>query len=294
MPHMSSPISAAIPAALHAATLSLTPVSCTARLDAELLMAFALGIGRGDMLMRMRDLELPAAFDIYVARRMAHEPVAYITGTQAFWDLELIVTPDVLIPRADSETLIDAAKNSFAMREPPVRILDLGTGSGALLLAALSLFPAAIGLGIDASDAALLVAKRNADALSYTGALVYDDRARFALLDWQTDGWEAQLGAPYDLILCNPPYIEQGEILSPMVMEYEPHTALFAGDDGLNDYRLLLPHIGTLLSQNGIAVFEIGYNQGDSVAQLATEFGLNSLLSHDLAGNPRCLTLRIQ
>lgn len=284
MRHMSS----TIPAALHAAALLLSPVSCTARLDAELLMAFALRIGRGDMLMRMRDLELPAAFDIYVARRMAHEPVAYITGTQAFWDLELAVTPDVLIPRADSETLIDAAKDSFAMREPPVRILDLGTGSGALLLAALSLFPAATGLGIDASDAALEVARRNANA---TG---FDTCASFAQLDWRIDRWHQQLGAPYDLILCNPPYIEQDEILSPMVMEYEPHAALFAGDDGLNDYRLLLPHIGALLSQNGIAIFEIGYNQGDSVAQLATESGLNSLLSHDLAGNPRCLTLRIQ
>ncbi len=281
-------MSSAIPAALHAATLLLTPASSAARLDAELLMAFALGIGRGDMLMRMHDLELPIAFDAYVARRMQHEPVAYITGTQAFWDLELAVTPDVLIPRADSETLIDAAKDAFSIGDTPVRILDLGTGSGALLLAAMSLFPAAKGLGIDASDAALAVAKRNADALGY------DDRARFALLDWRTGGWERQLDAPYDLILCNPPYIERAEILSPMVMDYEPHAALFAGSDGLNDYRLILPQIGNLLTQNGIAIFEIGYNQGDSVAQLATESGLNSLLHHDLAGNPRCLTLRIK
>jgi release factor glutamine methyltransferase len=276
-----------IPDKLRAATASLSGISDTARLDAELLMAHALGLERSEMILRMRDLVAPESYDQLIARRLSHEPVAYITGTQSFWDLELRVTPDVLIPRADSETLIEAAQDAFSGREAPRNILDLGTGSGALLLAALSLFPDAKGYGIDASDAALAVAKDNARRLGLS------DRAAFAKLDWSVADWIDQLQSPFDLILCNPPYIERNAVLSPMVMQHEPHAALFAGDDGLNDYRILLPYIPALLAPDGVAVFEIGYNQGTSVPILAQEVGLNSALRHDLAGNPRCLTLRI-
>jgi release factor glutamine methyltransferase len=125
-------------AALRDAAALLSAISDTARLDAELLAAHLLGLGRMEMLAQMRDLPVPEGLDALIARRAEHEPVAYITGRQAFWDLELSVTPDVLIPRADSETLIEAAQAAFAGLKPPARILDLGTGSGALLLAALS------------------------------------------------------------------------------------------------------------------------------------------------------------
>jgi release factor glutamine methyltransferase len=272
--------------ALRDAAAQLSSMSDTARLDAELLAAHLLGLGRMEMLAQLRDLAVPAGLDALIARRMAQEPVAYITGRQAFWDLELSVTPDVLIPRADSETLIEAAQAAFVGQEPPELLLDLGTGSGALLLAALSLFPAARGLGMDASAAALAVAAGNAAALGFA------ERAEMRWLSWRDTDWAAALKGPFDLILCNPPYIESHAPLSPMVAQYEPHEALFAGAEGLDDYRILLPALPGLLAQGGVAVVEIGYNQAESVGDLARDIGLKTSLSCDLAGNPRCLTLQ--
>ncbi len=272
--------------ALRDATTALSAVSETPRLDAELLAAYGLQMDRREMLMRVRDLAAPDSFANMVSRRMAHEPVAYIIGTQAFWDIELIVTSDVLIPRADSETLIEAAQQSFAGTVGPRRILDLGTGSGALLLAGMSLFPDAAGTGIDASIAALTVAQDNADKLGF-GA-----RTKFYLGNWRSAGWRNELETPFDLVLCNPPYVESTAILSPMISEYEPHSALFAGVEGLDDYRILLPQILDLLAPAGIAIFEIGHAQAQSVGTLAAEAGLQSKLNRDLAGNPRCLTMR--
>ena len=147
--------------ALADAAVRLAAVSDTARLDAELLMAHALGVARDDLLLRRLDGEAPAAFEPLVARRRAHEPVAYITGRRAFWTIELSVGPGVLVPRPDSETLIEAAIAHFGARTP-ARILDLGTGPGTLLLAALDQWPEATGLGVDASEAALAWARRNA------------------------------------------------------------------------------------------------------------------------------------
>lgn len=268
---------------LRDAAAALRAVSETPRLDAELLMAHALGIDRSEMLLRQRELTTPDGFPALLARRMAHEPVAYITGHQAFWDLNLHVTPDVLIPRADSETLLEAAMDWFgALPSPPTRIADLGTGSGALLLAALSAFPGASGVGVDASAAAIAVASGNAERL---GAR---DQTHFYQRDWHNAGWTEGLGQ-FDLILCNPPYIEQDAELSHMVAEYEPHSALFAGADGLDDYRALLPVLSSLLAPHGVAFFEIGYNQAESVALLGRQAGFSTVLRHDLTGNPRVL-----
>jgi release factor glutamine methyltransferase len=272
--------------ALRDATTALWTVSETPRLDAELLAAHGLQMDRKDMLMRVRDLAAPGSFANMISRRMAHEPVAYITGTQAFWDIDLNVTPDVLIPRSDSETLIEAAQKSFAGTVGPRRILDLGTGSGALLLAGMSLFPDAAGTGVDASAAALAVAQGNSDKLGF------GTRTKFHLGNWRSARWRDGLEVPFDLILCNPPYVENTAILAPMVREYEPHSALFAGVEGLDDYRILLPQILDLLSPDGIAVFEIGHTQAQSVGALAAKAGLHSELRRDLAGNPRCLTMR--
>ncbi len=276
-----------LPTALRDAAAVLVAVSETPRLDAELLMAHALGMERSAMLLAQRDLSAPPDFAAYIARRVAHEPVAYITGRQSFWDLDLLVASDVLIPRGDSETLIEAAITAFAGKDAPFRIVDLGTGSGALLLAALSVFPAATGLGLDASAAALGLAKDNAARSGF------GDRAAFARASWHDADWALALGGRSDLILCNPPYVETGAILAPMVREYEPHRALFAGAEGLDDYMVLLPQIPALLSPDGVAIFEIGATQSEQVAQLARNAGMESRLSLDLAGKPRALTLHI-
>jgi release factor glutamine methyltransferase len=278
--------SVGLSATLHDAANALANVSETARLDAELLMAFELGLDRSAMLLAQSNLTVPAGFTSLLSRRLRHEPVAYITGTQAFWDLELSVTPDVLIPRADSETLIEAAIAGFAGAEPPARILDLGTGSGALLLAALSTFPKAQGIGVDASAGAVTVAQGNAQRLGFS------TRATFTLKSWRDEDWVTALNSRFDLILCNPPYVETSAVLAPMVADYEPHSALFAGAQGLDDYAILIPAIPALLAPAGIAVFEIGAKQGDAVAALAQDSGFETRLHLDLAGNQRALTMR--
>jgi release factor glutamine methyltransferase len=263
---------------LRAAAGRLASVSDTPRLDAELLMAHALGLERAEMLLRRDDLAVPAAFAEFLERRMAHEPVAYVTGRQGFYGLDLHVTPDVLIPRSDSETLIDAA----LAHSSPARILDLGTGSGALLLAALSVFDVAEGVGLDASEGALSVARGNAERLGLA------PRAQWLERNWREPGWQSGLGR-FDLILCNPPYVEVHADLSPMIRLHEPHSALFAGPEGLDDYRVLLPAIPALLAPGGIAIFEIGHEQADAVAAIGAQAGLTATLHRDLTGKPRAL-----
>ncbi|WP_234031080.1 peptide chain release factor N(5)-glutamine methyltransferase [Alteriqipengyuania lutimaris] len=260
----------------------LAASSDTPRLDAELLMGYALGLSRSDMLLRaMRD-DAPATFDPLVERRAAHEPVAYITGSAEFYGLELKVTPAVLIPRGDSETLIAAARDYFATRKAPQRILDLGTGSGALLLAALSQWPEAEGVGLDASMPALRVAQCNATTLGLA------ERTRFLRRSWRRDGWRRDLGQ-FDLVLCNPPYVEDDAPLDPCVRDHEPGSALFAGAEGLDDYRILLPQIAHLLTKDAIAIFEIGATQQDAVSGIARNQGLAPRFCNDLAKRPRAM-----
>jgi release factor glutamine methyltransferase len=271
--------------ALREAAQALDGVSETPRLDAELLMADALGTDRGQMLlMRMRD-SVPGGFADRLARRQAHEPVAYILGQQDFWTLSLAVSPAVLIPRSDSETLIEAALEAF-QAHPPTRILDLGTGSGALLLAALSEFPQAMGTGIDASEPALAIARANAETTGLAS------RAQMLHGDWRRPGWTDALPGPFDLILANPPYIESDAALAPQVMAHEPHGALFSGAEGLDDYRILIPALPVLLAPEGVAIFEIGASQRTAVSAIAAAHGFSVQCRRDLPGHDRALILR--
>lgn len=267
-----------IAATLADAARRLADVSDTARLDAELLMAHALGITREALLLGARDRPAPAGFDGLLARRLAHEPIAYITGTRDFWTIALHVTPAVLIPRPDSETLIEAAVAHFGARGPR-RILDLGTGSGALLLAALAEWPEATGRGVDASAGAVAVARGNAARLGLAA------RATIA-----AGGWEAAADGGYDLVLCNPPYIGLDEPLPPDVARYEPASALYAGADGLDDYRAILGQLR--LPAHGIACFEIGATQGAAVSALAAGKGFLTEIRQDLAKQDRCIVIR--
>ncbi|MDO7835860.1 peptide chain release factor N(5)-glutamine methyltransferase [Sphingobium sp. HBC34] len=261
---------------LRAATVRLAVTSDTARLDAELLMAHALGLSRADMLLRQRDLPPPAGFAALLDRRLSGEPIAHILGTRDFWTISLRVTPDTLIPRPDSETLIEAAVDHFRAA-PPATLLDLGTGSGALLLAALSQWPQARGVGIDASPAALAVARDNAARLGLA------PRADFRLGDWA-----AGVAGPFDLLLVNPPYIGVDEPLSGDVLR-DPPGALFAGADGLDDYRRIAPDLPRLIAPGGMAAIEIGHAQRDSVSALLAAQGLAVTARQDLAGHDRCL-----
>jgi len=266
-----------IDGALADAAGRLATVSGTPRLDAEILMAYVLGITREALLLGDRRREAPHYFTDLVARRMAHEPIAYITGCRAFWDIELNVSPGVLIPRPDSETLIEAAIDHFGARSPAA-ILDMGTGSGALLLAALSHWPDAKGRGIDTSPDALAVATANADRLGLSG------RATFAL-----ESWDAGATGVYDLVLCNPPYIGVGERLPIDVAMFEPAAALYAGPDGMDAYRAIAPVLR--LPAGGVACVEIGATQGAQVSALFAAAGFSTRLVFDLAGRERCVVL---
>jgi release factor glutamine methyltransferase len=261
--------------ALADAARRLASVSDTPRLDAELLLAHAIGISREVLLLGLRDRMPPATFEPLVARRLSHEPVAYILGYRDFWTIDLVVSPAVLIPRPDSETLIEAAVRHFG-KAGPRAVLDLGTGSGALLLAALAEWPNATGLGIDASPAAVAVARANADRLGLS------DRAGI-----RAGGWNEASAGTFDLVLCNPPYIEQDAPLPIDVAHYEPASALFAGADGLDDYRALAPLLR--LPPGGIACFEIGSSQAVAVSALFRDRNFRTLVKQDLAGRDRCV-----
>ena len=263
--------------ALRDATVSLSTISDTPRLDAELLMAHALGIGRNDLLLRQRDLSVPVTFAVHLQQRLAGAPIAHILGSRDFWTISLAVTPDVLIPRPDSETLIEAAVDHFAGRAPQ-RILDLGTGPGTLLLAALDEWPQATGLGVDASEVALDYALRNGAALGMAQRVA-----------WRQGDWTAGIDGRFDLILANPPYIGTDEPLPREVVGHEPAAALFAGRDGLDDYRRIVPELRRLLAPDGIAAIEIGYEQGDAVMALVRAAGLPARLVRDLGDRPRCV-----
>jgi release factor glutamine methyltransferase len=266
--------------ALDDATRQLSKSSDTSRLDSELLMAEALHIDRDKLLLSPPDRQVPERFWDMIKRRSEGEPVAYITGRRAFWNIELHVGPGVLVPRPDSEVLIASALEHFDGTAGPARVLDLGTGPGTLLLAALDVWPDATGLGIDLSRHALSYASANARRLGF--------EARAKLIQ---GNWAVGLVERFDLILCNPPYIAEGAELGPGVREYEPDEALFAGREGLDAYRALAPQLPRLLNRGGLAAVEIGPEQADAVKGLLARDGLQARVENDLAGRLRAVLL---
>ncbi len=252
------------------------------RTEARLLLAHLLGISA-------RSLPPPdaavdaASLATALARRTAHEPLAYITGTRGFWSVEVAVSPATLIPRPDSETLIEAALAAFPDRAAVTRVLDLGTGTGCLLLAALTEFPAAFGVGVDRVADAAALAAANAARLGLA------DRAVFLAGDWSD-----AIAGRFDLVLCNPPYIESAVIPTLMteVACHEPATALDGGADGLAAYRQLMTRLPDLLSPGGCAILELGQGQAKAVACLAGAAGFTQTdTKTDLAFMERALLL---
>lgn len=266
--------------AMDDATRQLNKTSDTARLDSELLMAEALHIDRDKLLLSPPDREVPGRFWEMIERRKAGEPIAYITGRRAFWNIELHVGPGVLVPRPDSEVLIASAIEHFDGTPGPERILDLGTGPGTLLLAALDIWPDATGLGIDVSRQALSYAAANARRLGF------DSRLKFRIGDW-ADG----VDETFDLILCNPPYVPEQADLGAGVREFEPDEALFAGKEGLDAYRALAPQLPRLLAKGGLAAVEIGHDQAATVTPLLERDGLRARVAQDFGTRDRAVLL---
>ncbi len=258
------------------------------RREARLLLAHALGIAAGAVFShpdRPLTTDESERFAAVAQRRAAREPFARIAGLREFWSLPFRLSADTLDPRPDSETLIQAALDAIPDRSAPLAVLDLGTGSGCLLLALLSELPRAWGLGIDISPGAAQTAAGNARALGL------GDRAHFAAGDWT-----AALAGRFDVILVNPPYIPDAAIaaLDPEVARWDPRRALAGGEDGLAAVRALAPVLPQYIEKQGFIVMELGAGQAESAARLCSAGGLETIARrNDLSGLTRCLLMRL-
>lgn len=252
------------------------------RREARLLMAHAMG-RPAEWVMAHPEVDCDATpeFDALIQRRRRREPISHILGEREFWSLPFCVGPDVLDPRPDSETLISTALERFPENDRPISVLDLGTGSGCLLLSFLHERPFAYGIGIDRSIGALAVARENARRLGL------EKRTSFVCCDWA-----ASFLGPVDLILSNPPYIRRDDIdsLEPEVALYEPREALDGGEDGLDCYHALSLQLQGIADANTALVLEIGQDQSGPVQQMFQSRGFGGIeVISDLAGLPRCL-----
>ena len=279
-------MSATLAETLRSAGLRLAEAGIeSARLDARVLLRHALG---RDNLLDARPLDDAAnrRFEALLVRRAAREPIAYITGEREFWSLTFAVTPATLSPRPETETVVAAVLDNLAERTRSLRVLDLGTGSGCLLLALLTELPGATGVGVDLSEAAIRVARANARRLGLAA------RAAFVVGDWA-----APIGERFDAIVANPPYVASGAIagLAPEVAAFEPRIALDGGSDGLAVYRMLAPMVPGLLAREGLAAFEVGAGQAAAVAAMlgAVRARATAVATYrDLAGIERCVVVR--
>jgi release factor glutamine methyltransferase len=253
-------------------------------IDARLLLEAAARATRTDILTdphRPLSADQARALEGFLARREAREPVSHILGRKGFWTIELKVTPDVLTPRPDTETLVDAVLKALP-EDQAARILDLGVGSGAILLALLAERPLAQGTGVDISPEALEIARENAVILRL------EDRASLVHGSWAED----QPDGAFDVVVSNPPYIRSAEIahLAPEVSRHEPRLALDGGEDGLDAYRLLAGEILRVLKPGGLFALEIGHDQGPAVKGLMQGAGAEAVeVLGDLGGRDRAV-----
>lgn len=258
-------------------------------LDAQLLLGFLLHRDRASLILsKDQPVEEPlvAQYHDLIKRRMEREPLAYITGKKAFWKDEFWVTKDTLCPRPDTETLIEAILHLRKEKSQPTKILDLGTGSGCILLSLLREYPQATGFGVDKHLATCQVAKLNAHQLGLA------HRAFFSV-----QYWSRGIKGPFDIIVSNPPYLNEQEAFSlePEVSVYEPKRALYSQDRGLQSYRELAPELARCLEKEGIAVLEIGQGQETEVIDIMAMCGLTCIEQRkDIAGIIRSLSFKMQ
>lgn len=259
------------------------------RFEARLLVGHVLGVETHILVAYPEREASPLEWErlkTLVARRHAREPMSQIMGAREFWSLDFKVTKDTLSPRPDSETLVEAVLSHIPEMDTEFRVLDLGVGTGCLILSVLHEYENATGLGVDLSDAALSIAHENAHTLGLKSRV-----------DFKCANWAAGITEKFDLILSNPPYIPEVERdnLAPEVKDYEPASALFAGDDGLKDYKRLAQAFPGLLNPQGICVLELGKGQEQVVSQIMKDAGLSVVEQRkDLAGIVRCLVIQHQ
>lgn len=252
----------------------------TPALDARLLLAHAAGVEPGRLPMYdnvLLDDDVRARAAAFIERRICGEPVARIVGRCAFWSLELEVGPETLVPRPDTETVVEAALafvDRCGSRSQAVHILDIGTGTGAIMLSLLTELPQAVAVATDCAAAALSVAERNAQRLGLSR------RAHFVACDWAT-----AVGSGFDLVLANPPYIESRAIagLQVEVAKHDPYLALDGGEDGLDPCREIVADLDRLLASSGRGYIEVGAGQADYVAHLAERCGFSATIHHDIS-----------
>ena len=261
----------------------------TARLDARLLAAHALGLSDADIILQFdRSVTQAEAdrFDAFILRRMDREPIAHILGQRDFWGLPFKVSKDTLVPRPDSETLVEGVLERIKDRSRALRIVDIGTGSGCLLIALLSELPNASGLGVDVSDAALEIAAQNAKSLGVS------DRCAFA-----KGNYAFGLEEDFDILISNPPYLAEAEKadLDEDVARFDPHGALISGPSGLEAYDAMFHQIVLWEQIPQLMAFEFGYKQAEAVKALARDAGLiapkitKSVILNDLGGRNRAI-----
>lgn len=259
----------------------------TPRLDAILLLSEASGLSEDRIRSRPEipvSADRAAAFEAMLQRRLRREPVSKILGRREFWSLEFRTSPDVLDPRADSETLVSAVLAAIPDRNAALRMIDFGAGSGCLLLALLHELPSATGVGIDVSPPALAIARDNAERLGLSSRCIF-----------RLGSWGKGIEGTFDILISNPPYIESGVVpgLEPEVAHYDPLLALDGGADGLDAYRALIPDMARLAAKGGFAALEVGMGQDVAVRRLLAEAGFGEIaVMPDLGGIGRVVTGR--